>query len=173
MPEPKKEGDEGKGKVTGEQEKIVTDLKEQITAQGKMLEEMKTANGELITQMKKDREVFSDQGYLDYLEKIEKGEVAGKGAAEETKDEEALSAMSRSELATHISKGVTESLSGVMKEMATNTDKQIDSMLKTVGLLGNKVDVEFTKLKSPKFAEIVGTDEGKETFIKIGEENPT
>ena len=152
---------EQENKGTGEQEKIVADLQKKMDDMGKMLDDAKKANETLREEVQTSKDVWKDPDYLDYLEKRD-----GKGSSEKAGDED-LDAMSRAEFATYTQKG----MQGVMTDMAKKMDEQMDVMGKQLAGLTNMADVEFQKLRSPEFAKIIATDEGRERFLKISDEN--
>lgn len=162
-----KNGDEGKEKVAGDQVEIVTNLQKQIADMGKVLEEQKTANGDLLKKISENQEMYTNPDFIDFLDKKKNG--GQDGASDKSGDNLDLDAMSRSELAEHITKG----LSGIMTDFAKKSDEQFGVQATRLGKLSNMVDVELTKIKHPEFAELLSTEEGTETFLKAADENTT
>ncbi len=156
---------EGENKVAGDQVQIVTDLKKQIEDMGKVLEEQKTANGDLLKKISDNQEMYTNPDFIEFLDKKENG--GRTGASDESEDDTDLDAMSRSKFADHITKG----LSTVMTDFAKKSDEQNDAMTSRIGKLHNLVDVELTKIKHPEFAELLSTEEGTEVFLKAADEN--
>ena len=153
-----------KNKAAGEA-KIAADLKAEIEGLKGMLEKQQKANEAVMAEMKQSQSVLTSAEYMDFVESQQEGGKGRSGGSGEVD----LNAMSRTEFADHVSGGLTK----VMTNMAKQMDEQMDKMMKTVGSLGSKTDVELTKLRSPAFAKAVEADEGKKLFIQIGEENPT
>ena len=154
---------DAENKAAGEA-KIAADLKAEIEGLKGMLEKQQKANEAVMAEMKQSQSVLTSAEYMDFVESQQEGDKGGKSGGDVD-----LNAMSRTEFADHVSSGLTK----VMTNMAKQMDEQMDKMMRTVGSLGSKTDVELTKLRSPDFAKAVEADEGKKLFIQIGEENPT
>lgn len=130
----------------------------------KMLEEQKTASGELLSNMKEGQERWNDPRYMDYLETLEKGE---KGSSNKDEGDIDLNALSRAELVTHIQ----ETLKSPMIDVGKKMDEQIGVMEKTLSRLTYKMDVEMMKIRSSDFATAMDTEEGKTRFLTISDKN--
>lgn len=160
-------GGEGGDGATGDSEKIVADLQRQIADMKGMLEDQKKAMGQMIEDSRQSASVLTSPEYLAWVEEQQNGGRSG-GASGNDEDVD-LTAMSRSELVDYINAQNSKPLTELAKKM----DEQMNSFSKALVSLGSRTDVELTKLRNPSFAKTVDTDEGKELFIKIGEENPT
>lgn len=167
---PEREGEENKKEGTGDlndksQEEIVANLSEQLKAQGKMLEEMKTARDQLSKELKESKGMLYSPEYIEFMDKKGKGK-GDKGSSDKGEDKD-LNALSRAELVTYTQKGMETILTDVAKKW----DEELDDVRTNHFKLMKMADVEFMKLREPAFKEWLATEEGKEEFLKIADAN--
>lgn len=134
-----------------------------IDGMEKMLKDGETARDQLLQELKDSKQYLSDPDYIEYLDKKSGG---GEGSEGETKS---IDDMSRTEFAATIHKGITD----ILTDAAKGWDEQMKDIRGELSTFSLMADVEFNKLRTPAFAELLSTDEGKERYVKLKEENPT
>lgn len=136
-------------------------FQEKMDGMEKMLKDGEVARDQLLQELKDSKQYLSDPEYIEYLDKKGGG---GKGS-EETKS---LEDMTRTEFMSKIHEGITS----ILTDAAKGWDEQVKEIKGEMSTFSLMADVEFNKLRSPAFATLLSTEEGKERYIKIKEDNP-